>query len=1104
MRLSILSETKIILCCLLVALIVPTLQAQRRLLVDYFFVLDEIEINLQQGKRRAIRDIGLLLDKPSVKREALQVLQKYTAFTPREFTISAYTTKQQVLDFYYDNESLIQFSDLLNIFYITPFEERSVYYTLEATETKEQVDRTTRLRQHILRLQQDLEIGSIESAITQVERISNLGLEEGYLFLLNQLEQRKFKRKGAEVKLYEAISKAVTPLKDKRTVQVIIDLANDKILNEGMAIERLVEICNLRFQQGNSLNKYQSFLDSLQSVESMRRSGYNAFFNIRPYYFDYPADFYGKIFVQSDSLEWIRQNALQDLLQSKHPRTLYYLAIKVYRYVQQQQFQKAIQTHDLIQDLVAAQVKIQNWKKEFVLEPDWTNDPQAVLNYLTYWSSHFNDYTWDSNRSKFINKTISLTVEQRLKLSIQRLTSTNDSVALESYLNLVEAKPAEMIPLVGRFRPVLRNHNTNLPPIEFYYLEQLSHLVDFCKRNNITYSASEQVDTILQKLRIEKSPKKRYALERAVINKIALSEITAIEYWAMLNAANEEVLFSAGWILNKLYAKYWKAIEANEKELRLYLKKAYLFDRIGTRGICKVYRSKIDVSNTMIAKNLNDMLEFETDEDIISQIGQLINDVEVIELYTWKDLITTDFDLNLLPKPTLEDYEAITAEILASQEPRNQLKLILYLGLHVELAQVPYLMQLLEASKVETEVLALLEKIYAYDFRERGELAKTRWLNYWQADSTNYKNWGTIFVEIKLNQLNLSNTLSINDINSVTTSPFYQATYRRLCLEALKKVNPRYIRRLKIKPQLTISEDLKYIEDIDISQRDFISILKLFNVDNVPKTIEYILSQADRFSASQLGSIFSELFELEWFDYYLKNSEVKKSFYNKLRKSLNEYYETANHEIIQEKALIALAKLEGINQNIEQQLAYSFSLDATDAAKAQIQKNILKKVTYAQIPVVLRVYNRLSPELEYNFLLENFGLPIFDYSNAIFRAEIASNLQSMSKEQFYRHHLKSFGVDVENDKGTLDFEKIGTILRYDLTPSFAGSSYRNYYVTGVTRLLAIHFGQQFTLTQGGGADLPKSINYWIKYMEQRRIIEPTNDQSFSFALAYIN
>lgn len=1083
------------------------MQAQRKLLVDYFYVLTEIEADLQQGKKIAIRDLGLLLDKPSIKRQALAVFQKYTAFTPREFTLSAYSTKEQVLNFYYENETAIQFSELLDIFYITPFEERSVYYTLEAIEVEESIDRTTRLRQHILRLQQDIETGSIESAKTQIERIGNLGLEEGYLFLLNQLEQQTSRRRGADNQLYASIIKAIAPLKDRRVVQVILDLAKEEKIQKETAIEQLVKITNQKVTTQQPLTTYQTLLDSLGSVAEMRANGYHSFFTLRPYFFDDPVDYYGKILIQSDSIDWIKENALQDLLDSEHSRSLYYLAIQAYRFTKLKQPENAAITHQILQRLVAAQVKIHNWRKEFITEPDWADDPKAVFNYLIYWSSHHQDYTWDSNRGKFINKTISLTVEQKLKLSIRRLTSANDSVAMESYLNLVRAKPAEMIPLIGQFRPILRNHNTNLPPIEFYYLEQLSRLVDFCERNNFTYVASDEVNERLQTLIADIPPSERYALEKAIVKSIALNEISAIEYWAMLNAANQDVLFSAGWILNKIYSKYWSAIQEDEKQLRLYLKKSYLFNRIGTLGICKVYLSKIDADNATISQQLKRMLKFETDEDVIYQVKQLLNDVETVELYNWKDLTTTDFDFSLLPKPSTSDYEAITKAILNSNDERDQLNLILYLGLHAELAQVPYLIQLLKASKVTSEALAILEKIYAYDFQERGNTAKDRWLNFWQTDSLNYTNWGTAFIEFKLEQLNRSNRLSINDINSITTSSFYQPAYRRFCLEALKKVNPRYIRRLKIEPKPTVSGDLQYIETLNFRQRDLVNVLELFHIDDVQKTIEYIQRKIDRFSSKQQGAVFCDLFELEWFEGHLLSNEIKKSLLKDIQKSLTAYLETASHPTVQERALIAIAKLEGINKTIEQQLQYSFKLDATEKVKAQIQQNILQKVTYAQIPAVLRTYNRLSPELDYNFLLENFGLPIFDYSNASYRAELAANLLSMSKEDFYRHCLRSFGVDFEQGKANekLDFEKIATILRYDLTPAFAGSaSYRNYHVSGITRLLAIHFGQQLSLIQTVNTDLPTSVVYWIKYMEQRRIIKTTQDQSFSFAVAYAN
>lgn len=1080
------------------------LGAQRSLVVDYEYVLKEIQEKLEKGTKIGIRDLALLLEKPSVRREALKTLEQFTAFTSKEFSITAYTTKEQLLDFFYTNQKNIVFSELLHIFYITPIEDRSVLYGIENIENEAQTDKTSRLKQHIIRFQEDMLSGTLESAKTQLIRIGELNIKEGYLFLLSLAEKQIFKKRSPEASLYQTVCQQVVAYKSATTVQTIIKLAEDKLIPNDFALQQLAELTNINIKHPQPFTEYRYLMDSLGSIEAMRESGYNQYFTTRAYFYEDLVDYYGKIFVLSDTLNWIEKNALNDLVETHHPRVLYYLAIKAYRNVKPSKGSlfSSTQVYDILQNLVGTSVKIHNWKRDFVAQPDWLNDPKAVSNFLFYWARHYNDYEWDKNREKFINKNTSLTIEQRLKIYIRRLPSTNDSVAWDAYLRLVEADPDILIPIVENYRPILRNHNPNLPPIEFYYLEQLSNLVYFCKRNNISYLPENNIAPLLKKLSAEKEPQVRFKIEKEILNLLEINQLTSIEYWALLHAANKDISFSAAWILNKAYAKFWSEITNDEKQLRLLLKKAFIFDRLGQGGICKAYLSNLKkASEVNEVKNILDkLLKFETDNDIIRQVELLISNTETTKKYTWKNILEENISLNMIPKPSPQDYPEIYKAIMSTQNERTVLNLLLYVGLHAEVKQVPYLMKLLKTASVEIEkeVLLILEKTYAYNFRDQGVNPREQWLNFWAADSTQYQNWGASFMNIMLNQVKLSRYLNIKDINAITTSPFYKPEYRNLCLEALSKVRPSFIRRLTIEPELTSSSDLRYIEVIkNLKYKDIISILELFKIDDINLTTSFIQQKANNFSAFDKGALYVQLFNLEWFEKYIFSKEVNKSFFNQVKKSIAEYIDLSKNTQELERAIIILVLLENINKNTEEQLRYAIALEASDNVKAEIQKWILKNISYAQIPNVLRIYNQLSPALDYNFLHQDFGLPIFDLSDPIARAEIVTYHREMSQYDFYRHYLKQFGVEFEDEREKLDFEKIANILRYDLVPLFSGKqTLRNYHVAGVIRLLELHFGTRFLFPEKFDARLEERARYWLKYMEQRGIVkEKSNDSN---------
>lgn len=1084
------------------------LGAQRSLIVDYEYVLNEIQEKLGKGSKMGIRDLALLLEKSSVRRDALKTLEQFTAFTSKEFSITAYTTKEEVLDFFYANQKNIVFSELLNIFYITPIEDRSVIYGIENIEDEAQTDKTSRLKQHIIRFQEDIVSGSLESAKTQLVRIGELNIREGYLFLLNLAEKQVFKKRSPDISLYQTVCQQVVSYKAAITIQTIIKLAEDKLIPYDFALQRLSELTNINVKHPQPFTEYRYLMDSLGSIEAMRESGYNQYFTTRSYFYEDLVDYYGKIFILSDTLSWIEKNALNDLVETHHPRVLYYLAIKAYRNVQNykgSQF-SSVQVYNILQNLVGTSVKIHNWKRDFVAQPDWFNDAKAVSNFLFYWARHCNDYEWDKNREKFINKNTSLTIEQRLKIYIRRLPSTNDSVAQDAYLRLLEADPNVLIPIIENYRPVLRNHNPNLPPIEFYYLEQLSKLVYFCKRNNISYLPSNNLAPLLKKLSEEKEPRIRVQLEKEVLNILQINQLTSIEYWVLLNTASNDISFSAAWILNKAYAKFWSEIITDEKQLRLFLKKAFIFDRLGEGGICKAYLNNLKKASEVsgIKNMLDRLLKLETDDDIVRQVEFLISSSETNKKYTWKNILEENISLNLIPKPSPQDYPEIYKAIMSTQNERTVLNLLLYAGLHAEVKQVPYLMKLLKTASVEIEreVLLILEKIYAYNFREQGANPKEQWLNFWAADSTQYQNWGTAFMDIMLNQIRFSKSLNIKNINDVTTSPFYKPEYRKLCLEGLSKVRPSFIRRLTIEPQLTVSGELKYIEAVEnLKYRDIINILELFKIDDIKLIISFTQQKANSFSDFDKGALYIQLFELEWFKKYIFSPEVNKSFLNQVKKSITEYLDLSKNTQELERAIVILTLLENINKNTEEQLRYTIALEANNNVKAEIQKWILKNISYAQIPNVLRIYNQLSPKLDYNFLHQDFGLPIFDLSDPILRAEIVTYHKEMSQYDFYRHYLKKFGIEFEDDREKLDFEKIANILRYDLVPLFSGKqTFRNYHVAGVIRLLELHFGTRFVFTEKFDSRLEERARYWIKYMEQREIIKEKSNESNALTL----
>ena len=350
---------------------------------------------------------------------------------------------------------------------------------------------------------------------------------------------------------------------------------------------------------------------------------------------------------------------------------------------------------------------VQDSRRAYVKEPKWGFDQRALLNYMVYWSSHYEDYAWDGNRQKFINTTVSNTLAQRYKLHFRRLTSSNDSVAWLSYLTLTEGEPEEITRLAYDYKPVLNGHNPNLPPIRFNYLETLVQLTDFCRRNNLFYKPSGRLKTRLTELENATEPKERYRIEKQILETVSPSELTAVEYWGLLNVADGKSKFSAAWILDKAYTLHWREISTNEKLLRAYLKKSYLFAQLGTDGICNDYLSKFDATSPELRTRLERLLRIEQDNDITRQAGKLLVQLEDSQPFVWRDLLTKDFDIELLPPPKQWEYPQLVDAIIDAENERTKRQLVLYMSLHPNIAQVPHLMYLLNRDEVTRDAVAL-------------------------------------------------------------------------------------------------------------------------------------------------------------------------------------------------------------------------------------------------------------------------------------------------------------------------------------------------------------------------------------------------------------
>lgn len=1088
--------------------------AQQPVLIDYYYILDEVEKGLKVGDQMALRNTALLLDKVSVKRQALDLLEKYTLFTPREFRLNKLTTKRSFLNFFYKNQEQLHFSLPLQAFYLTPLEERPLQYQVELVNDGQQSDPAVQLRAQIDLFEQAMEREDLANAQTSIKRIGQVSIPESESYLLNLIREKSFRRKYPQ--LTQATVIQLASRQKKETLQQLINLYKEGNIATPFFLSQLRELTNLSYP---NVQVYERELERLGSVAAMRQAGYDRYYDFKPWYYTDTVNYYGKILFSSDTLEEVQQSALKDLVATKDARALYYLAIKAYRIAMKKD--KSSLTPDMLYDkmqsLLAARAVITDEGGSYVAAPNWQEDEKATLNFAHYWVAHHKDYEWDQYRAKFINKTISFTFEKRYKRYIQQLTSTNDSVAWNAYVALTEGDPEEITRLTELFRPVLGNHNTSLPPIEYAYLERTAALTDFCRRNDVLYKPNSRIKIILDSLYTNLAPKDRHRLEKKLYTVTQLNDLTSLEYQATLYAAYQPLAYSIAWVLDQSYTKYWQAIFSNDKALRLYLKKTYLFKRLGVEGVCNIYDNKFDLASEKVKRRLNGLLALETDKDIIQQIELLLASREEVQLYTWKDLLEKEFSMSLLAAPKPGELSAIFGKINEIDDERNRLKLIFYLSLYPSTDQVRYLIKMLKDDTMEREALSLLNLIYAYDFKDDLGNEKENWLLYWENYQKSYDDWGKQFIELRLQRLSGKSSVSIYELNDITTSPYYKSLYRNIVLDALDKVEPtRNLRRLKIKPQLNTFIELKYLQDIDFRPNELLDVFDLLKVDNNKKLFNFLMAKSEAYPQQARVAFFVKMVETDWFNRYIREDGIDEKVYTQLQRYIDRYsLSRKTPESEQQRATLALARLSAAVEvtSLEGRLTMARNMKINNNVSvsdlAKFQEMALREAEYGEIPVILDNWRDLSPAIDYNVFHERFGLPVFDISNSQTRSDLKRNFQKKDTMQLYQDYLRDFGVDFERGSGRLDFEKIYDLLKYGVVYPFVGDNTpRNFYVNGLIRVLELHFNddlnfpEYFEQDKGPNGRSIRAYS-WLQYLENNNVVKGRQTFPPSFAFAYL-
>jgi hypothetical protein len=284
-----------------------------------------------------------------------------------------------------------------------------------------------------------------------------------------------------------------------------------------------------------------------------------------------------------------------------------------------------------------------------------------------------------------------------------------------------------------------------LPTFAYRFLSQMVVLTDYCKHNQIDYWGSAK---LRQNIAILKNSqlgfKKRYEIENDIIENTTVDEITAFEYWSLINERDFDLTYSAGRILDVFYSKNWKKIIHNKKQLDLYLKKAALYQHIGIHGINNNFIKKFVGYGDAIIDPLKKINS--SDTDIATQASVAVKLAREKSLPPKFDRKFNGGNYDTLVYDLHKQYQQIINEVKDSLDRDNAISKLFST---INYDQLGLAFQLLEPYKFKwsNSKYTFMDRDFgfiAYDFEN--PVSRTRFIKFYQRHTqaqtyTWYLNW---------------------------------------------------------------------------------------------------------------------------------------------------------------------------------------------------------------------------------------------------------------------------------------------------------------------------------------------------------------------------
>lgn len=782
---------------------------------DYMTGFQMLEFRLQKGDKLALKEVGDFLDdhRTFLNREGQQItlharaqklLGYYTLLQPKELNGVSFTNRKEFLKFYYQREKQWQFSEFLQVFYVSSIDSLPYKYRLIAAQSYNEANKQALFRHYKREFLQTVKLELYAQVLEILERIAQLKTPQGFVLLRRCLLGRYWKispNNTFALRLYEATCYALRHYQNLAAVQMILKaIKEEKTYLQG-AIEALSYITNIHLKAlkvpfNKATVTYGKLLNQHKTLAALREVGYKQLFDYEPFHFKSKADYYGKILNTSYGYFWVRYNALQDLKKIRDPKVLWYLAAQVFQQKGATRYNWQIDTNPmtLLRSLTKTEVLVPASSGTWTTE---LKDKTARLNFVRYWQEHYRDYRWDATLNRFVNTQEQVKgnpQSERFRRNFKKLHSRDQRIATAAFEKLANEQPLTALQSLPDQKFVIFPQSYRLPVYPYFSLEVLIRLRNYCEREGLNYLMYQKtIKEKAQGLVGRVATQERIELEDELYKSLNLNNITALEHWAIISEnLSWRLGYSLGRVLQRFYSNYRDSLFQQPKHLKLFMHKCVWFAKLKPKGLGAKYLSflgKLNAQEQLQVGKIRQQLESkekELPEDTEGDVRRVQKDRQALKLMITQIGQRPIFGLHpaftrFVKEPHAkhwqklngvkvthpDDYRVVVEHIRKFKNPEKIQWLLSWLKYQKTPLSVPYLMQIVNDQRVigkhqgyrqyipltvSDEVVFTLEQIYRHSFIDAKDFHRAKPRNIYRF-SKNTLPWRQKWAQDKVNYL---------------------------------------------------------------------------------------------------------------------------------------------------------------------------------------------------------------------------------------------------------------------------------------------------------------------------------------------------------------